>query len=73
MKSNAILHRARLLPMPQPGILITVPLALLPAYLEMHGMESKRYDPYKRVLIIERKGNRNENKSDSENLSLPAL
>ena len=32
------MKRARRLPLPGPGIVITVPLSLLPAYLELHNL-----------------------------------
>lgn len=63
MKSNAtsprtdtnLLSRAKLLPMPQPGIPINVPLALLPTYLQLHGMDPKQYISHKGILLIEKK------------------
>lgn len=70
--SSDLVSRAKLLPMPRPGVYVTIPLALLPTYLEMHGMESKEYDPRKGILLIKKAESR-ENKSFTKGLPLPEM
>ena len=43
------------IPPPVPGVVITVPLKLLPAYLKLHKMTSKEYKEVEEILIVEKK------------------
>lgn len=42
------------IPAPVPGVVITVPLKLLPAYLKLHKLESVEYKEVEETLIIKR-------------------
>ncbi len=42
------------IPTPAPGVVITVPLKLLPAYLKLHKLESVEYKEIEETLIIKR-------------------
>jgi len=41
------------LPAPQPGLVITVPLALWPLYMQLHQIEPKEYR--RPILIVQKK------------------
>ena len=48
------LQQAKKLPPPIPGVEIKIPLSLLPAYTELHKLESKEYREQEEVLVISR-------------------
>jgi hypothetical protein len=59
--------KVRRLPLPGPGIVVNVPLHLLPAYLELHGLEplgKEQYTPVGRplYLLVKRTGKMNDGK-----------
>ncbi len=41
------------LPAPQPGVVVTVPLALWPLYMQLHQIEPKEYR--RPILIVQKK------------------
>lgn len=42
------------LPGPRPGVVVTVPLMLLPAWYEFHKLEPVQYDKLRELLIVKR-------------------
>ena len=44
--------QVRKLPAPQPGVVVTVPLMLLPDYMQLHGRRSTDYK--NNVLLVKR-------------------
>jgi hypothetical protein len=51
---NAKENEAKKIPVPAPGVVITVPLSLLPTYLKVHKLKSVEYNEDKETLIIKK-------------------
>lgn len=52
------LQAVKRLPAPQPGLVVKVPLALWPLYMELHQIEPKQYEISTRILIVKRRAER---------------
>jgi hypothetical protein len=51
---NAINPELKRIPPPTPGVEVTVPLKLLPAYLKLHKIEPKEYKEVEEILIVKK-------------------
>lgn len=51
---DVTLRKVKHLPMPGPGIRVSVPLGLLPRYLELYGLEPTGYRGGENVLLVRR-------------------
>jgi len=52
MSEEEKLKRVRRLPAPVPGVVVNVPLMLWPLYMQVHGIEPKRYERY--ILFVKK-------------------